>query len=60
MVPAYFLVYVLAGNLIARHAIVALRQRRFDTDLLMILGAAGAAFLGDFAEGGLFIEVWYS
>lgn len=55
VIPSYSLVFGLAGYPIARHAIAALRMRRFDTDLLMILGAAGAAALGDFAEGGLLL-----
>ncbi|MFZ1266035.1 MAG: heavy metal translocating P-type ATPase, partial [Anaerolineae bacterium] len=33
----------------------ALRERRFDTDLLMVIAALGAAALGDFAEGGLLL-----
>ncbi len=49
------LVYLIGGFGIIRHAIPALRERRFDTDLLMIVAALGAAALGDFIEGGLLI-----
>lgn len=51
----YAVVYVLSGLPVARHAISAMRQRKFDTDLLMLLAAAGAAILGNFAEGGLLL-----
>lgn len=54
-IPLYTIIYIFAGYPIARHAISALRRRHFDTDLLMLLAAAGAAFLGDFAEGGLLL-----
>lgn len=55
VIPLYAFVYLLLGFPIARHAISALRQRRFDTDLLMLLAASGAAILGDYAEGGLLL-----
>jgi Cd2+/Zn2+-exporting ATPase len=47
--------YLTGGWTIARHALHALRERRFDTDLLMVMAALGAAFLGNFAEGALLI-----
>jgi Cd2+/Zn2+-exporting ATPase len=47
--------YVLGGYHIGRHAMHALAHRHFDTDLLMILAALGAAFLGEFAEGALLL-----
>jgi Cd2+/Zn2+-exporting ATPase len=47
--------YGLGGWDILRHALLSLRERTFDTDLLMILAALGAAVLGDFAEGALLI-----
>jgi len=34
---------------------MALRERHFDTDLLMVMAALGAAILGDFAEGALLL-----
>jgi Zn2+/Cd2+-exporting ATPase len=59
--PAYFTLplflgaYVAGGWEISKHAIHAIRERRFDTDLLMIMAALGAAALGDFMEGALLI-----
>ncbi len=47
--------YVIAGFDITRHALHALRERHFDTDLLMVLAAIGAAILGEFAEGALLL-----
>jgi Cd2+/Zn2+-exporting ATPase len=47
--------YVLAGWDVSRHAFHALRERRFDTDLLMVIAALGAAALGLWAEGGLLL-----
>jgi Cd2+/Zn2+-exporting ATPase len=47
--------YVLAGWDTAIHAWYALKARTFDTDLLMIAAALGAAFLGEFAEGALLL-----
>ncbi len=52
----FFLVaYFLGGWDVARHALHALRERKFDTDLLMVMAALGAALLGDFAEGALLL-----
>jgi Cd2+/Zn2+-exporting ATPase len=53
---ALFLVaYILAGWDTAIHAWYALKARTFDTDLLMIAAALGAAFLGEYAEGALLL-----
>jgi Cd2+/Zn2+-exporting ATPase len=53
---ALFLVaYILAGWDTAIHAWYALKTRTFDTDLLMIAAALGAAFLGEYAEGALLL-----
>jgi len=51
----YLLAYVLAGWETAIHAWYALKARTFDTDILMIAAALGAAFLGEFAEGALLL-----
>ncbi len=51
----YLAAYVLGGMDIARHAFHALRERHFDTDLLMVVAAIGAALLGQFAEGALLL-----
>ncbi|MDR3573305.1 MAG: heavy metal translocating P-type ATPase [Anaerolineaceae bacterium] len=54
-IALYLGAYLAGGWEISKHAIHALRERRFDTDLLMIMAALGAAVLGDFAEGALLI-----
>jgi Cd2+/Zn2+-exporting ATPase len=51
----YLSAYVLGGWDISKHAWHALRERQFDTDLLMATAALGAIFLGDFAEGALLL-----
>lgn len=51
----YVAAYVFGGWDIARHAWSSLRQRRFDTDLLMIVAALGAAAIGDLLEGALLL-----
>ena len=51
----YLVAYVLAGWETAIHAWYALKARTFDTDILMIAAALGAAFLGEFAEGALLL-----
>jgi Cd2+/Zn2+-exporting ATPase len=47
--------YYFGGWDISRHAWHALRERHFDTDLLMVVAAIGAAILCDFAEGALLL-----
>lgn len=51
----YLGAYVLGGWDVSRHALHALRWRHFDTDLLMVVAALGAAALGNFAEGALLL-----
>jgi Cd2+/Zn2+-exporting ATPase len=51
----YIVAYFFGGWEVARHALHALRERRFDTDLLMVAAALGAALLGDFVEGALLL-----
>lgn len=51
----YFAAYVFGGFDIVRHAINAIRERHFDIDLLMVVAAIGAAFLGEFSEGALLL-----
>lgn len=51
----YLAAYLLGGWDIAHHAVFSLRERKFDTDLLMVIAALGAAVLGDFAEGALLL-----
>ncbi|MCC6188746.1 MAG: cadmium-translocating P-type ATPase [Anaerolineales bacterium] len=54
-VSFYLAAYAFGGWDIARHAWHALIERRFDTDLLMVAAALGAAALGEFAEGALLL-----
>ncbi len=51
----YLAAYILGGWDIAQHAWHALRERRLDTDLLMVVAALGAALLGELAEGALLL-----
>ena len=51
----YIAAYVFGGWDISQHAWHALKEKHFDTDLLMVMAALGAAFLGDFAEGALLL-----
>ncbi|MDD5370801.1 MAG: cation-translocating P-type ATPase [Anaerolineaceae bacterium] len=51
----YLAAYGLGGWDVFRHALHTLIERAFDTDLLMVLAALGAAALGDFADGALLI-----
>ncbi len=51
----YLLAYIFGGWDIAQHAWHAIKEKHFDTDLLMVMAALGAAFLGNFAEGALLL-----
>lgn len=51
----YLAAYFFGGWDIGRHAWHALREKRFDTDLLMVAAALGAAAIGQFAEGALLL-----
>ena len=51
----YAAAYLLGGWEAARHAWVALCEWQFDTDLLMVVAALGAASLGHPAEGALLL-----
>lgn len=55
VLPVYLLSYLLGGYDIARHGLKALANGRFTIDLLMTVAAAGAAVLGNWAEGGLLL-----
>jgi Zn2+/Cd2+-exporting ATPase len=54
-ISLYLSTYLLGGWDVTLHAFQALRQRKFDTDVLMVFAAVGAAFLGEFAEGALLL-----
>ena len=51
----YIAAYIFGGWDVSQHAWHALKERYFDTDLLMVIAALGAAFLGEFAEGALLL-----
>lgn len=51
----YFLAYFAGGYDVARTALPALFRGKFDIDLLMIAAAAGAAVLGEWAEGAFLL-----
>ncbi|MBI2765903.1 MAG: cadmium-translocating P-type ATPase [Chloroflexi bacterium] len=51
----YLGAYLLGGWDVARHAWSAVRERHFDTDLLMVTAALGAAALGEWFEGALLL-----
>lgn len=47
--------YVFGGYFTVKEAVENLRARRFEIDTLMLVAAAGAAALGQWAEGGLLL-----
>ncbi len=51
----YALAYAAAGYDVSRHAVPALLKLGFDTDVLMIFAALGAAILGEWAEGAFLL-----
>ncbi len=53
--PLLALSYVAGGYEIAAHGIPSLLRGKFDTDVLMLAAAAGAAALGEWAEGAFLL-----
>ncbi len=51
----YILAYIAGGYDVATHAIPALLKGKFDTDVLMLAAAVGAALLGEFGEGAFLL-----
>ena len=51
----YILAYVAGGWDVATHAIPGLLRGKFDTDVLMLAAAVGAALLGEWAEGAFLL-----
>lgn len=51
----YILAYIAGGYDIATHALPGLVRGKFDTDVLMLAAAAGAAILGEWAEGAFLL-----
>ncbi len=51
----YIVAYVAGSYDIATHAIPGLLKGKFDTDILMLAAACGAALLGEWAEGAFLL-----
>lgn len=51
----YLLAYVAGGYDITTHALPGLLKGKFDTDVLMLAAATGAAVLGEWAEGAFLL-----
>ena len=51
----YILAYLAGGYDVALHAVPAVLRGKFDTDLLMLAAAAGAAALNEWAEGAFLL-----
>ena len=51
----YLLAYITGGYDIATHALPSLLRGKFDTDVLMLAAAAGAAVLGEWEEGAFLL-----
>ncbi|GAB4155858.1 MAG: heavy metal translocating P-type ATPase [Candidatus Promineifilaceae bacterium] len=51
----FLLSYIAGGYDIATHAIPRLLKGKFDTDVLMLAAAVGAALLGEWAEGAFLL-----
>ncbi len=54
-ISLYLLAYALTGGFLVREALERLLMGRFEIDSLMLLAAAGAAYLGKWAEGALLL-----
>ncbi|MFZ0548874.1 MAG: hypothetical protein WAM60_25715, partial [Candidatus Promineifilaceae bacterium] len=55
MVGLFVLAYIAGGYEIATHAVPGLLKGHFDTDVLMLAAAIGAAVLGEWAEGAFLL-----
>ena len=51
----FVIAYIAGGYDIATHALPGLLKARFDTDVLMLAAAGGAALLGEWAEGAFLL-----
>lgn len=54
-VACFVLAYIAGGYDLATHAIPALFRGKFDTDILMLAAAGGAAVLGEWSEGAFLL-----
>ncbi|KAF4406842.1 heavy metal translocating P-type ATPase [Streptomyces lycii] len=56
--PLYAVCYAAGGRDPGWAGLQALRERRLDVDLLMVVAALGAAAIGQFLDGGLLIVIF--
>ncbi|GAB3943822.1 heavy metal translocating P-type ATPase [Spirosoma harenae] len=54
----YGLAYFFGGFFTAKEAIETIRRGQFEIDFLMLVAAAGAGFLGEWAEGALLLALF--
>ncbi|WP_234736069.1 heavy metal translocating P-type ATPase [Tellurirhabdus bombi] len=54
----YGFAYFFGGFFTAKEAVEAIRQGQFEIDFLMLVAAAGAGFLGEWAEGALLLALF--
>lgn len=54
-IAIYVLAYISGGYDLARHTVPTILRGKFDVEFLMLVAAAGAAALGDWAEGTLLL-----
>lgn len=54
-ISLYLVAYFFGGFYTAKEAVETIRKGGFEIDFLMLVAAAGAAFLGDWAEGALLL-----
>lgn len=54
----YVLAYLCGGTLATKDAIADLLDRQVNVDLLMVLAAAGAAIIGNWAEGAILLSLF--
>ncbi len=55
VLPFFILAYLVGGYKISAQAVPTLMKGRLDTDFLMVVAAAGAAILGEWAEGAFLL-----
>ncbi|MTV24991.1 cadmium-translocating P-type ATPase [Nitriliruptoraceae bacterium ZYF776] len=55
---AYLVTYVVGGWTPTREGLEALRERRLDVDVLMVVAAIAAASIGQWADGALLIAIF--
>jgi Cd2+/Zn2+-exporting ATPase len=58
IVAVFVAAYLAGGTLATRDALIDLRHRTVNVDLLMVVAAAGAASLGSWAEGAILLSLF--